>query len=588
MKKLLLAFIVSMMIFQVSALAAINGKSVKSFVERFYVTVLDREADIPGLMDWTNNLTTGISAGSDVATGFVFSAEFINRDTSDIEFLNILYHAFFNRTADAGGLAGWLDQLTQGTSREEVLNGFLYSQEFSTLAAAYGIKAVPDGSNSSTDRSVEEFVSRFYSVVLGRTADAGGLADWVNRLNTKVATGADIATGFVFSSEFDEKSKDDVTFLNVLYSAFFNRTADQNGISNWAVLLKEGMSREDVLVGFLHSDEFVNLCDNYTIIAYSDSLQNKLSELVIGKTFYYKDIDYLKRVYFNSNTTVTFTTEGWDGFAKDIISVGKYSIENNKIIIEFEDSSNVNGVTYQTWTLYDIQDEYIQFLFRDYYIMDKLYYQRKYPDNAITDASSTYELLVNKTFYQYCHLDNTWKFIPIYFGDDKNILIGNGNNTYTKYYKIDINRALYIENVDVLLGFDIYTLNMTMNGIPQYQNNQGVGLSLSSEEDYLLALNEGSDFYTYNGKYGINLCNSDICEKPVPEGFYMFENVLGGSIANKNNCNNTYYFSELIARNLTDTLETVSDEILMWSECAKVCHIYYNSNQGKLPILPQF
>jgi len=282
MKNLLKSILLSSMLFMTNITAATNTQDVENFVSRFYTEVLGRTADAAGLADWTNRLVTGESAGSDVATGFVFSQEFINKNTDDTTFLNILYSAFFNRTADAGGLAGWLDQLTQGTSREDVLNGFLYSTEFSNLAAAYGIKAVPDGSSPSTGGSVEEFVSRFYSVVLGRTADAGGLADWVNRLNTKVATGADIATGFVFSAEFDEASKDDVTFLNVLYSAFFNRAADEGGLNGWLSQLEQGTSREDVLNGFLHSDEFVALCDSYGILAYTQNL----SELIIGKTFY--------------------------------------------------------------------------------------------------------------------------------------------------------------------------------------------------------------------------------------------------------------------------------------------------------------
>jgi len=94
------------------------------------------------------------------------------------------------------------------------------------------------------------------------------LVDWTNRLALSESAGADIVIGFVFSTEFDEKSKDDVTFLNVLYSAFFNRTADEGGLTGWLSQLEQGTSREDVLNGFLHSDEFVALAESYGIVAY--------------------------------------------------------------------------------------------------------------------------------------------------------------------------------------------------------------------------------------------------------------------------------------------------------------------------------
>ena len=50
------------------------------------------------------------------------------------------YQALFGRAADEGGKQGWLTALLEGQSREDVLNGFIGSAEFATLAASYGIK----------------------------------------------------------------------------------------------------------------------------------------------------------------------------------------------------------------------------------------------------------------------------------------------------------------------------------------------------------------------------------------------------------------------------------------------------------------
>jgi len=77
--------------------------------------------------------------GANVANGFIFSPEFVSRNTSNEEFVTILYRAFFNREPDPGGYAGWVNYLYSGASREDVLNGFIYSVEFENLCSNYGI-----------------------------------------------------------------------------------------------------------------------------------------------------------------------------------------------------------------------------------------------------------------------------------------------------------------------------------------------------------------------------------------------------------------------------------------------------------------
>jgi len=110
-----------------------------NFVERFYDTVLSREADPHGLNDWVDSLYTGVRTGADVAVGFVFSEEFTARAVSDDVYLETLYRAFFGREPDAAGLGQWKQQLSSGVSRADVLDGFIYSQEFRNLSTGFGI-----------------------------------------------------------------------------------------------------------------------------------------------------------------------------------------------------------------------------------------------------------------------------------------------------------------------------------------------------------------------------------------------------------------------------------------------------------------
>ena len=76
-----------------------------------------------------------------MANGFIYSQEFINNNNTDDTYLTILYKAFFNRDPDQAGRDVWLSELNIGKIRGEVLDGFIYSIEFSSLCSEYGIKA---------------------------------------------------------------------------------------------------------------------------------------------------------------------------------------------------------------------------------------------------------------------------------------------------------------------------------------------------------------------------------------------------------------------------------------------------------------
>ncbi len=123
---------------------------VEAFVTRFYQQCLNRGPDTPGLIGWSNALSDGTLSGSDIAYGFIFSDEFINFDTTNEDFVTILYRVFFDREPDPSGYEAWLNLLNNYTLskrvqnvyldlRELVLDGFIYSKEFENLCNRYGI-----------------------------------------------------------------------------------------------------------------------------------------------------------------------------------------------------------------------------------------------------------------------------------------------------------------------------------------------------------------------------------------------------------------------------------------------------------------
>jgi len=117
----------------------------------------------------------------------------------------------------------------------------------------------------SSNDGVTAFVTRMYQQTLNRQPDPQGLASWVNGLKSGELSGADVARNFIFSQEFTNKNLSNEQFLNVMYKAFFNRAPDPGGYNGWLAELESGKSREYVLAGFVNSQEFNNLCQEYEI-----------------------------------------------------------------------------------------------------------------------------------------------------------------------------------------------------------------------------------------------------------------------------------------------------------------------------------
>ena len=110
-----------------------------AFVSRMYTKALGRAYDVNGLNDWTGDYLDGKATVDKIAYGFILSEEFVNRNLSDEAYVDTLYRTFFDREPDEGGKSGWLDELANGTSRKDVLDGFLGAEEFANLKASFGV-----------------------------------------------------------------------------------------------------------------------------------------------------------------------------------------------------------------------------------------------------------------------------------------------------------------------------------------------------------------------------------------------------------------------------------------------------------------
>lgn len=128
--------------------------------------------------------------------------------------------------------------------------------------------AAPSVPDSANREEIEAFVKRLYLVALGRGEDKvteGEVEYWTNFLASGVKSGAEVAQGFIFSQEMTNKNLSDKEFVDTLYSAMFDRLADEGGRNGWLQDLYNGASREYVYRGFAEGAEFANLCNRFHI-----------------------------------------------------------------------------------------------------------------------------------------------------------------------------------------------------------------------------------------------------------------------------------------------------------------------------------
>lgn len=114
------------------------------------------------------------------------------------------------------------------------------------------------------------FSTMFYSRFFRRPPDQAGLDAWTARLESGAITGAELVHGFIFGEECQARISDYTSeeFITFLYKTLFTRAPEDYGFDAWLARMSAGMTREEVVYGFTHSEEFVNLCILFGIIPY--------------------------------------------------------------------------------------------------------------------------------------------------------------------------------------------------------------------------------------------------------------------------------------------------------------------------------
>jgi hypothetical protein len=143
-----------------ASLEPVGTSDVASFVRDLYVDVLGRDPDPAGYDHWISGLSDRSMDGATVAYGFIFSEEYISRNTTDEDYVKMLYRAILGREADKSGLEAWTRNLGWGETRYGVFAGFVRSEEFVTECSRAGFNAGSYRSNYIYDKNVSLIIPR--------------------------------------------------------------------------------------------------------------------------------------------------------------------------------------------------------------------------------------------------------------------------------------------------------------------------------------------------------------------------------------------------------------------------------------------
>ena len=231
------------------------------FVSHFYNHCLNRKADPMGLNDWTGGLLEQRLDGVSIVNGFIFSDEFLKKDLSNEDFVEILYQTLLGRHSDSIGKSSWVEYLEKGVSKQYVLMGFIYSAEFNHLCSTYGIVRGEMATTEPRDINPDltAYLQHLYRSCLERDATVDELNGWADDILNNGVIAEDVILTFFNSPSYINKNADDITFIKGLYQILLNRNPSTTEIDSWLNILKTKTKNETIKL-FVHSNEYVKIC----------------------------------------------------------------------------------------------------------------------------------------------------------------------------------------------------------------------------------------------------------------------------------------------------------------------------------------
>jgi len=134
--------------------------------------------------------------------------------------------------------------------------------------------------------NIQKFVRRMYKVCFDRDPDEAGFEGWCTGLKNGTENYRSIALGFLTGEEMTVRNLSDEEYVTEVYKALFDREPDEGGYNSWLNALKNGMTRAELVEGFIVCDEYSNICDEYEIESRKDQIAGyveRLYTVILGR-----------------------------------------------------------------------------------------------------------------------------------------------------------------------------------------------------------------------------------------------------------------------------------------------------------------
>jgi hypothetical protein len=209
--------------------SAMSATQARSLVAAIYRDILGHAPDAVSWDRIAGQLQSGASVQS-VAESLLTSPE------HDRQVVDGFYATYFKQTTNVSSNNTWVQALEHGISADQVATDFLLSSEYAKLHAHNA-----------------DFISSLYQNVLGRPADANGLANFVSALAAG-QTRAAVVTSFLTSPERYRH------IVDQLFEELFQHRADPTSLQLYSSQLQSGTYAPDSLeLTLIGSDKFFKL-----------------------------------------------------------------------------------------------------------------------------------------------------------------------------------------------------------------------------------------------------------------------------------------------------------------------------------------
>jgi hypothetical protein len=182
-----------------------SGEYYTKFITAAYQRYLGRLPDSGGLAGWLYQMQNGFT-DEQLEASFIGSGEYIQHHGGPgAGWVTGLYHDLLGRIPSSTEIAGWVQALQHGVTPAQV---------------AYGFAASPEREG---ERIVQD-----YQNFLGRIPGSAEVAAWVNAFETHAETNESVIAGFVGSSEYFQDHYSNATdWFTSAYQALFGHSASQ-------------------------------------------------------------------------------------------------------------------------------------------------------------------------------------------------------------------------------------------------------------------------------------------------------------------------------------------------------------------------